>query len=318
MSTVFLMYHFINGPKSGPFTGLKGVPLPEFKQQITWLCRHMEPLTHQDLLNAAEKRNALPDKSFHLSFDDGTRDHIDYVFPVLQDIGLTASFFPVTQPLVEGKVLTVEKQRYLHYVAYSDYDLFLEAFFAMILQKVPDIDPEIIKPSKANILASKDYLAEFEFYTPQERFYRKIRNEVLSRQQFATIVDAWFAHFYPDEQVFIDQFYMSFDHLRDLQSGGMTIGGHTHNHPFLSKLAVEEAERDIKLCLSILSEELGRTITAFAYPYGDFNSSTIKILEKYNLSYAFATGNRILTSGAPFLALPRLDATSFDKIRSLV
>lgn len=317
MSTIFLMYHFVTGPEPGPFTGLKGVSVAEFKQQLEWLCRYMEPLTHADLLRIADQKTALPDRSFHLSFDDGTRDHLDHAFPVLKEMGLTANFYPVTQPLVDGQMLTMEKQRYIHYVAYPNYTAFLIAFVEMVLQWVPGIDPETVQPTAANLQAAENYLAEFDFYSLEERFYRRVRNDMLSTEQFAQIIDMMFAEFYPDERVFIEQFYMNFDDLRTLQAGSMTIGGHTHSHPFLSKLSDTNTAQEISKSLAILETEMGQRITTYAYPYGDYSPATLRILENHQIAYALATGNQISDQSPNLLAIPRVDAASFDRVQAL-
>ncbi len=314
MGPVVVMYHDVLGDEPGQFNGLKGVRVSEFEAQLNSLCSRMEPIVHLDLLHAARERSNLPDNCFYLTFDHATRDHIDVVLPVLQKQGLTAEFFPMTLPLVEGKVPTVDKQRFVQYVAYREYRSFLDAFCAKVLRVVPEVDLGLIEPSEENINQAATYLAEHDFYSLEERFYRYIRNEMLSGEQFARVIDQMFADFYPDERAFAAQFYMNFDDLRAMQAAGMIIGGHSHSHPLFSKLPPEEVQWEIAQSHSILSEKLNVEIESFSYPFGDFDSQAIKIVKANHIAYAFATGNRIVEQSDDLHSLPRLDAASLGQI----
>jgi peptidoglycan/xylan/chitin deacetylase (PgdA/CDA1 family) len=71
--------------------------------------------------------------------------------------------------------------------------------------------------------------------------------------------------------------YMSWDHLTDLAADGHEIGGHTVDHARLTSLSASEATRQVAADRQALLR-LGFTVTNFAYPNGDHNTSVEAIV----------------------------------------
>lgn len=57
----------------------------------------------------------------------------------------------------------------------------------------------------------------------------------------------------------------------EMVKGGVTIGSHTINHPWLTQLVSDEAKREIEESKKSLEDRIGMPINHFAYPYGDLN-----------------------------------------------
>ena len=55
----------------------------------------------------------LPEKAMLLTFDDGYKDHYEYVFPILDKYKLQGSFFVPGKTFEEGKLLDVNK---IHFI----------------------------------------------------------------------------------------------------------------------------------------------------------------------------------------------------------
>lgn len=70
--------------------------------------------------------------------------------------------------------------------------------------------------------------------------------------------------------------FFSWDQVRELSKFNMEIGGHSKSHPYLwkitdtTKLKIEIAESK-----KIIEKQIGKTITAFAYPFGLYKPNTI-------------------------------------------
>jgi peptidoglycan/xylan/chitin deacetylase (PgdA/CDA1 family) len=63
--------------------------------------------------------------------------------------------------------------------------------------------------------------------------------------------------------------WMTWDHARDLLASGMSVGGHTVDHPILARLDAEGQRAQIEGCRRRLREELGIPMRWFSYPNGD-------------------------------------------------
>jgi len=61
---------------------------------------------------------------------------------------------------------------------------------------------------------------------------------------------------------------MTSQQVKELRQAGMTIGGHTVNHPILAAIAPEEARREICECKEQLEAIIGERVSLFAYPNG--------------------------------------------------
>lgn len=84
--------------------------------------------------------------------------------------------------------------------------------------------------------------------------------------------------------------YINTDQLIELsQSPLIEIGAHTLDHPHLSKLPIEKVKIEIERSKSELEQLLHQPILTFAYPYGDFSSSTIAIVKKAGFIAALGT-----------------------------
>jgi peptidoglycan/xylan/chitin deacetylase (PgdA/CDA1 family) len=71
---------------------------------------------------------------------------------------------------------------------------------------------------------------------------------------------------------------VTWDQLREMQAGGLEIGGHTVTHPILSKIHPKLLGTEIGLCRRTLQEKLLSDINSFCYPNsgpGDINDAVI-------------------------------------------
>ena len=86
------------------------------------------------------------------------------------------------------------------------------------------------------------------------------------------------------------QMCLTWDEVRMMAQSGITFGGHTQNHPILTRIFIEEAEKEIAGSQARIKEELGGEVISFAYPNGqptDFNQALIDTLHKTGYRMAF-------------------------------
>ena len=85
--------------------------------------------------------------------------------------------------------------------------------------------------------------------------------------------------------------WMTWDMVREMKAGGMTIGGHTVRHQILSRLEKDEQGREIAACKARLAQELDQPMRAFAYPVGGrdtFDDVTRAALKENGVRVAFS------------------------------
>jgi peptidoglycan/xylan/chitin deacetylase (PgdA/CDA1 family) len=105
------------------------------------------------------------------------------------------------------------------------------------------------------------------------------------------------------------ELFLSSDDVITLSKAGVVFGSHTHRHPILSLLSVEEQSVEVEQSRGLITSLTGRPPIEFAYPNGsslDFDRRTIGILRSLGFQLAVTTTQRHLTETADRFALPRI------------
>ncbi|MDW8078908.1 MAG: polysaccharide deacetylase family protein [Thermoguttaceae bacterium] len=85
---------------------------------------------------------------------------------------------------------------------------------------------------------------------------------------------------------------MSWEALAECADLGWEVGNHTFSHPNLVNCSNHAVLEEVEKNKVTLERHLGRKIVHFAYPYGQFDSRTIKILRNSGLCETQATTQR--------------------------
>jgi len=84
--------------------------------------------------------------------------------------------------------------------------------------------------------------------------------------------------------------FMSLAELRSLRDAGMWIGSHSLSHPYLTRIKNRAAlRRQIFDSKRILEEKLGEPVTAFAYPFGQYNKEIVSLVRQAGYTTARGT-----------------------------
>lgn len=87
----------------------------------------------------------------------------------------------------------------------------------------------------------------------------------------------------------VNSYNIDWDQLKDLQSKGNSIGSHTLDHKNLSRLDSTAQENELRKSKSDLESKLGINISAFCFPYGMYNKTTLSLLPKLGYTMSFTT-----------------------------
>jgi peptidoglycan/xylan/chitin deacetylase (PgdA/CDA1 family) len=83
---------------------------------------------------------------------------------------------------------------------------------------------------------------------------------------------------------------MSEDDARALTDGGtFSVGSHTVSHPLLSSLRPEERAQEIQQSKTDCESLTGISVEGFAYPYGDCDPATQRIVSDAGYRWACLT-----------------------------
>jgi D-inositol-3-phosphate glycosyltransferase len=82
------------------------------------------------------------------------------------------------------------------------------------------------------------------------------------------------------------------------------IGGHTITHPHLTEVPILQADAEIAQSKAYLEEILQREVTAFCYPYGDYNDAVKDLVKKHGYRLARTTKRYAFALSYDLFALP--------------
>jgi peptidoglycan/xylan/chitin deacetylase (PgdA/CDA1 family) len=100
---------------------------------------------------------------------------------------------------------------------------------------------------------------------------------------------------------------MDWDQLEALAAAGISIEGHTANHPDLRGLSDAEIHEQMEQADAAIEARLGRRPRYFAYPYG-YSDPRVRAVAGKRYAGCFTTKLDYLNGSVDLTQLPRLDA----------
>jgi peptidoglycan/xylan/chitin deacetylase (PgdA/CDA1 family) len=100
--------------------------------------------------------------------------------------------------------------------------------------------------------------------------------------------------------------------LQTLAGSIVEIGAHTLSHPSLSATPEEEQRREIVGSRTRLEELLGRPVTTFAYPYGDYDDRAVRIVSRGGFRAACSVNEGAVSLFSSRWRLPRYAVRDWD------
>jgi peptidoglycan/xylan/chitin deacetylase (PgdA/CDA1 family) len=107
---------------------------------------------------------------------------------------------------------------------------------------------------------------------------------------------------------------ISVEQARELQAGGMELGGHTRHHPPLSEIDPGQLDGEIAGCRADLTEALGGPIASFAYPYGRTSPAALEAVERAGFAGAVCSRSGFNDPAVAAYALRRIEVCGTDSL----
>ncbi len=257
----------------------------EFRRQMELVRRCFRPLPLPEAV-ARLKAGGLPARALCVTFDDGYRDNHEVALPILQELGIPATFFVATAYLDGGLMFNDRVIETLRRLPPGEYELdWLE-------QEPLVIDGEESRRALVpRLLGSLKYRPQHERQEASERF------AALAPEPLPT------------------DLMMESEQVRNLHQAGMTIGAHTHTHPILTRIPCEGAREEITRGRERLEEITGAPVTLFAYPNGqpviDYDECHAAMVRELGFEAALSTRWGAADVGSDPFQLPRF--TPWDR-----
>jgi hypothetical protein len=195
-------------------------------------------------------------------------------------------------------------------MAALDFEDYQRAF----LRRLCDIAPHLWSSGRVDLPSAQ---RTYRWDTSEVAAFKYFFNFVLDSTICNQVVKSLFEENIGDEKSFSRTLYLNWQEARQMQSAGMLIGGHSHQHKPLAALSDEELYSDLSSCWRLLIEHLQpQSFWPFCYPYGQkdsFNDTTIATLKQLGFACAFSTEAGTNLPGVDSFALRRIDCKDAPK-----
>jgi peptidoglycan/xylan/chitin deacetylase (PgdA/CDA1 family) len=224
--------------------GLWNASAEQFASQLRFL--H----SHSDLIPLTEMPAALESGSGRytaITFDDGYRDNHEVALPILGDCNATATFFISTGLVDNPRTPWWDELAWIVRTTTRD------------RISVPGrSEPLTINGDRDGVIRRVQTAAKRLPGGALDDFVQQVAESAATGRIPDELRPAW----------------LTWDQVREMRRAGMEIGGHTVNHPVLSRLSPERQQFELSESFRRIETELGERPRTMSYPVGG--------LEAYN------------------------------------
>ena len=210
-----------------------------------------------------------------LSFDDGLKDHTEFVLPELNKRKLKGCFFPPGAAIIEDEILDVHS---IHFILAKVKD---KSILVSILNSLC-LENGYNKKDLKNYWNIHGKIGQYD--SREVVYFKRMLQFVLPLDLRKKITNFLFKKYLNiSTSEFAKKLYMNKNDLNKLLESEMYIGSHSYNHYWLNTPNYQNQKKDIEKSLNFL-KEIGAPIKNWimCYPYGSFDDNTISILQNSN------------------------------------
>jgi len=286
-------YRIIDAQLDGNLLGVEAL-----RRQLRYLKVHYEVVSPEDFRGYCEGRAALPSRAVLLTCDDGLRNNLTEMLPVLEECAVKCLFFVTGASLEEKATMLWHEQLYLQLLAAPD-------TFTLDLREVGVRDSVQGLSAKRNVWWKLVELLSV--------YDGNCRWQMLDRvRQQLGLPDSWDAEYRENSMLARRWLTLRPFELRQLAAGGMCIGAHTTTHPRLSRMPDALAMSELSENRRNLERVLGQEVWALAYPFGDSGSVSAREMafaRQSGFRCAFLNEESTVGAGQNWFAWPRVHVT---------
>lgn len=260
-----------------------------FNRQMNLLARYFNVLP---LTAAVDKlrQGSLPARAVSITFDDGYADNAETALPILQALGLPATFFIATGYLEGGRMWNDTVIEALRRLPSGKLDLSERGLGVFYLNSVQD-----------RVSAAQRIIGLLK-YLPYA-----------DRQAQVDYVQSLVSSPLPANLMLTEK------QLHKIYAAGMEIGAHTVNHPILANLDQEQARWEIITGKDQLETLIGERIRLFAYPNGrptlDYLPEHVGMVREVGFDAAVSTQWGVSNGQTDRWQLPRFTPWDITRVR---
>jgi hypothetical protein len=228
-----------------------------------------------------------------ITVDDGYRDFYEVALPVLQKFRTPATIFIVAEFVDRRCWIWTDKIRYvLGHLTQREWPLDLSSIIDLDLLSTGRLEALYPDQSgsdrggKLNAGAIASLLDSASIAKAAERINSALKSMPESQRDYVIKVIATKLNVVLPDHPPGEYAALSWEQLKELSASGIEVGSHSMTHPILTRESNERVRYEIEESKAKIERLIGRKVTAFCYPNGDYERRAV--LEARRARYAGA------------------------------
>jgi len=274
------------------------VSAESFRAQLQLLKERYHVITPLQFLQWCESGEELPARSVLLTCDDGLRNTLTEMVPILQDLRLACLFFVTGASLSNVSGMLWHEELRLMLLCGG------EGFTIQLAGIGPEVRVASSEENRTLWWRLVKSLSRLDI-NARRRLLGEIRDQL-------SLPENWNTRYLQDQAGSSRFLVLNREELEQLVAAGMSVGAHSLSHPVLSLLSSEAAWEEVAESRHGLEQALGSKVWAFAYPFGDAFSVTqreVELVERAGFACAFLNVGGGFGAKTARFALPRVHVT---------
>ena len=256
---VVLLYHRVTSLKID--THQLAVTPENFRDQMNFVKNHYKVLRFEDDWSSTTEPSVV------VTFDDGYADNYYEALPIIEDVGIPATFF------VSSRLIETQQEFWwdaVDYILLGNWEFpdkfrLIDETYGHIWNTKTECDRMIFHKEIIPLMINIDVIRRNQ-WLKQLRDWIKLKEVVRNTHRPMTVME-------------LCQF---------ATSKFVTIGVHTHNHVCLSAISQSRQEEEIITSKRQLEGWLNNAINIFSYPYGGknhYNEHSVNICKELQIRF---------------------------------
>ncbi|MCD4696342.1 MAG: polysaccharide deacetylase family protein, partial [Bacteroidales bacterium] len=245
----------------------------QFEKHLKYYIKNFDIVTVSEAFNMYRNEVVPKRKTISISFDDGYKNNLDIVLPLLEKYRVKATFFIAGMCTGDMKIETL----------WSDVISVLRHFYP---KEIIEIGPE--------------KFISYRHETTNERIQDHIKKLSPDKRDknLDNLIDSYSL---ADKIKKIPEEVWKLMTRKELitfsRSKMVDIGAHGYLHYNLGNIDLKEAEKDLSLAKSVLEEAIQKPVFQLAYPDGSYSESVKDVAQRLGYENQLAVNYRLQSDG---------------------
>jgi peptidoglycan/xylan/chitin deacetylase (PgdA/CDA1 family) len=250
------------------------------------LARRYRPVSLDQVGQFLSGETALPDRSVVVTFDDGYADNYEIAAPVLNRVGVPATFYVTVESVEQLRLPWPARLRFVFRTTKRAYWVDSSGRSWPLSSAVERERAYLLSCDECGQLAGKT----------QETYVARLEDEL-------------------ENQVPVEsgRLMMTYDQARALVQQGHIVGSHTMSHPNMAHVSLQDAYHEMTESKHRLERQLSAAVAHFSYPcpalWPHWTEQTVTASRKAGYETAVTTNGGLTRKGDNPLSLKRISPT---------